>query len=198
MDVTDHAELFRVMNHACQDLKRLHPKARFSIATASGTPAMQTVWVLLAQSGLFPATLLVTTPPQFARPGQSLVREVDLELDDFPQIQSPAEAKRQLSIFHHQMENLKTENAALLARNSTPQQLEVPDEGLDLKTSLRNQEIAYFRLALQKSGGNAAQAARLLRLQPHAFRKRARSLGVFSDESNSSYVLPESKKCRNL
>ena len=110
--MTDHAELFRVMNHACQNLNRLHPQAQFSIATASGTPAMQTVWVLLAQSGLFPATLLVTTPPQFARLGQSSVREVDLELDDFPQIQSPAEVKRQLSIFHHHQINFMSSRAS--------------------------------------------------------------------------------------
>ncbi len=179
MDVTDHAELFRVMNHACQNLKRVHPDAHFSIATASGTPAMQTVWVLLAQSGLFPATLLVTTPPQFARPGRSLVREVDLELDDFPQIQSPAEAKRQLSIVSHQIEALKTENSALSAQGAGSQKLEVPNDGFDLKSTLRNQELAYFRLALEKSGGNAAQAARLLGLRPHAFRKRAVDLEIW-------------------
>ena len=186
MNVTDHAELFRVINHACQNLKRAHPEAQFSIATASGTPAMQTVWVLLAQSGLFPATLLVTTPPEFARAGSPLVREVDLELDGFPQIQSPDEAKRQLSIFHHQIETLKTENAALLVQNTTAQKIEVSDDGFDLKEALRNQEIAYFRLALEKSAGNAAHAARLLNLKSHAFRKRAVTLGISDRNSQKS------------
>lgn len=180
LDVTDHAELFRVMNHTCQGILRSHqdPNTHFFIATASGTPAMQTVWVLLTQSGLFPATLLVTTPPQFARLGEPLVREVDLELDDFPHIQSPEEAKRQLSILGHQIETLKTRNAALEAQSGSSCALALPDDGLDLKAALYNQETAFFRLALEKAMGNAAEAARLLKLQPHTFRKRAQALGI--------------------
>lgn len=62
---------------------------RYFIATASGTPQMQTVWFLLSQSGLIPATLLKITPPRFLRPSQKAVSEINLSMDSFPRITLP-------------------------------------------------------------------------------------------------------------
>lgn len=86
VDVSDLRELYRVMNHACQGLQQRHTggQSRFFVSTASGTPAMQTIWVLLVQSGLFPATLLHVTHPLHRRKGRPLVRELRLDLEDFP------------------------------------------------------------------------------------------------------------------
>lgn len=178
MDVTNHAELYRVMNHECQGIRARYARreARFWVATASGTPAMQTIWVLLVQSGLFPAKLLVTTPPRYTRPGASSVREVELNLDNFPQIQSPEAAKRQLSILQDQIQALQAQNAALQAQAVQP--FELGEEGVDLLDALRQTETAYFRLALQRCDGNAARAASLLKIDPHAFRKRAVDLKI--------------------
>lgn len=184
IDVTDHAELYQVMNHECQAIRRqyINQDVKFWVATASGTPAMQTVWVLLVQSGLLPATLLVTTPPQWTKPGVSPVREVNLNIDDFPQIQSPDEAQRQLSILQTQIQILKTQNATLRAK-SLGAQLEISGQGMDLQDTLRQHEVAYFRLAMERAGGNGAKAARLLGLKPHTFRKRAVDLGVWNRRS---------------
>jgi DNA-binding NtrC family response regulator len=61
---------------------------------------------------------------------------------------------------------------------SRPRELPVepsltPD-GLDLEERLAEVERAYFREAIAMTHGNAAAAARLLKLKPHTFRKRAR------------------------
>lgn len=50
----------------------------------------------------------------------------------------------------------------------------LPEEGIDLKSELFRLERAYFVHALERSGGNREQAARLLGLNPPAFRKAAR------------------------
>ncbi|MFW6214256.1 MAG: sigma-54 interaction domain-containing protein [Spirochaetota bacterium] len=56
---------------------------------------------------------------------------------------------------------------------------ELPDEGLDLRAVLHNTEKEYYLQALERSGGNAEQAARMLGLQGPAFRKAARErLGI--------------------
>lgn len=48
-------------------------------------------------------------------------------------------------------------------------EIRIPDEGVDFD----NETIpAYYQAALSKAGGNAAQAARLLRIEPHTFRAR--------------------------
>jgi DNA-binding NtrC family response regulator len=50
----------------------------------------------------------------------------------------------------------------------------LPDQGLSLKEALRDFEWGYFRMALRRSGGNAAKAAVLLDMSGHAFRKALR------------------------
>ncbi len=91
-DPTDYETLFFHMNKLCQDIMAQHNQKQPSywIATASGTPQMQTVWFLLARSGLVPATLLKITPPRFLRPHQKAVSEIRLPLDKFPLISSPS------------------------------------------------------------------------------------------------------------
>ncbi|MDM8548727.1 sigma-54 dependent transcriptional regulator [Desulfobacterales bacterium HSG2] len=49
----------------------------------------------------------------------------------------------------------------------------IPDEGVDLGDILRQ----YYDAALEKTGKNAEQAAKLLGLKPHTFRARLRKLG---------------------
>ncbi|MEI8171880.1 MAG: RNA repair transcriptional activator RtcR family protein [Deltaproteobacteria bacterium] len=91
-DPTDYENLFLHMNRLCQDIMGKHKNEQPSywIATASGTPQMQTIWFLLSRSGLVPATLLKITPPRFLRPRQKAVSEIHLPLDNFPLISSPA------------------------------------------------------------------------------------------------------------
>jgi len=91
-DPTDYEALFLNMSARCRAILeeyRDQQPACF-IATASGTPQMQTVWFLMAQSGMVPATLLKITPPRFLRPRQKAVSEIRLSLATFPKITTPS------------------------------------------------------------------------------------------------------------
>ncbi|MDD2277355.1 MAG: RNA repair transcriptional activator RtcR family protein, partial [Smithellaceae bacterium] len=91
-DPTDYEALFLNMSARCRAILeeyRDQQPACF-IATASGTPQMQTVWFLMAQSGIVPATLLKITPPRFLRPRQKAVSEIRLSLATFPKITTPS------------------------------------------------------------------------------------------------------------
>lgn len=69
------------------------------INITSGTPTMTTCWVLLHKSGLIPNSRLIQSFEQrFARERGKSTQEVNLEIDDFPQITAPEELKRQLTI----------------------------------------------------------------------------------------------------
>lgn len=183
VDVSDLRELYRVMNHACQSLQQRHVdgKSRFFVSTASGTPAMQTIWVLLVQSGLFPATLLHVTHPLHRRKGRPLVRELRLDLEDFPQVQSPETSRRSLGVLQAQVDSLKAENAMLKAApyDPTDEPLTLPLKGLSLTDVLAQTEHSYYARAFKQANGNCAEAARLLNLQPPAYRKRAAQLGLY-------------------
>jgi hypothetical protein len=189
VDVTDLLELFRVMNDACQGLLSRHKRqnVEYSIATASGTPAMQTIWVLLAQSQLVPARLLHIAHPQHARSGRPLVNEIKLDLAEFPRIETPDAAEREIGILRAQIESLKTANAVLKARRmSAAGGPTLPPQGVALAELLEQTELAYFHLALAQADGRGSAAARLLGLQPHAFRKRAATFGLWPPKSKQA------------
>ena len=52
-------------------------------------------------------------------------------------------------------------------------EIEIPDGGVDLNNDILPR---YYRAALEKSGGNAAEAARLLGLKAHTFRARLKTV----------------------
>ncbi len=56
-------------------------------------------------------------------------------------------------------------------KKDIPFPVEIPDEGLDLKNILYEIEKSYYKKALEIAKGNKANAARLLKINPHAFRK---------------------------
>ncbi len=53
--------------------------------------------------------------------------------------------------------------------------INIPDDGIDLDNQILP---LYYKAALNKAKGNAAQAARLLKLAPHTFRARLKALGI--------------------
>lgn len=81
-------------------LDREDIKAREKIINiTSGTPTMTTCWVLLHKSGLIPNSKLIQSfETKYARERGKSTQEVNLEIDDFPQITAPEELKRQLTI----------------------------------------------------------------------------------------------------
>lgn len=112
---TDYELLFKVMNDECQKILAANVKEKptYFIGTDSGTPQMQTIWFLLAQSGLLPATLLQGVPPKFGQ-GKYQVKEVHLSLESFPQILSPDAIRRELDIIRTQRDALKAERDSLV------------------------------------------------------------------------------------
>jgi hypothetical protein len=183
------------MNDTCQEILReegTQGKAYY-VLLSPGTPQMATVWVLLVQSGLLPATMLITTPPDLLPEGQTLRwKEVDLSLPDFQQVVTPGETQRLLGILEAQNDNLRSENLRLrgeldLLKTGAAQKSagSIP-EGFDLQQHLVTQERAYYQLALSQVDDNASAAARLLGLQPHTFRAGAERLGLRGRRSRKS------------
>jgi hypothetical protein len=186
VSVIDYQEIFRVANHECQAILRDDgtDDRDYYVYLSPGTPQMQTVWMLLVQSGLLPATLIDATPEDLVRPGQRSWRTVDLSLQDFPQVVSPDESNRRLGVLERQNANLVAENrrlgADLRLREAGGER---PAEGefapdFRLTTYLEAQERVLYVRALDQAGGNAAEAARLLGVAPHTFRAGAQRLGI--------------------
>jgi DNA-binding NtrC family response regulator len=115
-DPTDYEALFLRMSGLCREILEEYrdKKPVCFIATASGTPQMQTVWFLLAQSGLVPATLLKITPPRFLRPGQKAVSEIRLSLKSFPRITLPSPETLEIAATYLRKEKLEAERDDLI------------------------------------------------------------------------------------
>ena len=92
---TDYEELFRVMTKKVLQIEKenrdLNPE--YFILTDSGTPQMQTCWVLLVASNLFKAHLIQGIPAKFAG-GIYRPREINLNFKDFPIVLKPPEIDR--------------------------------------------------------------------------------------------------------
>jgi len=119
-DPTDYEELYLHMYKRCQEIMAEHEaqKPKYFIATASGTPQMQTIWFLLSQSGLVPATLLKITPPRFLKPKQKAVSEIRLSLERFPKISSPSQRELEIETTYLRKEKLEAERKDLVLQFS--------------------------------------------------------------------------------
>lgn len=188
VDPTDYLEVYRATFRACRQI--LDQEGRedrsYFVYLQPGTPQMQTVWVLLVQSGLLPARLLATVAPEFRSPTAPAWRQIDLSLADLPQVISPDELARRLGVLQAQNLSLagrvqRLEAELALLRSGDRAGEDARDSllpGFSLRQHLADIERAYYLRALDQAGNNAAAAARLLGLEPAAFRKRAASLGV--------------------
>ena len=115
-DPTDYEALFLNMSARCREILEEYRERQPAcfIATASGTPQMQTVWFLMAQSGIVPATLLKITPPRFLRPQQKAVSEISLSLATFPKITSPSPETLDIAATCLRKEKLEAERDELI------------------------------------------------------------------------------------
>jgi Regulator of RNA terminal phosphate cyclase len=187
ISVTDYTEIYRFTNDVCQQVLREHGTdgVQYFVYLSPGTPQMQTVWVLLVQSGLFPATMLLGTEAYLVEPGAPRVREVDLSLPNFPQVVSPKEASRLIGIVEAQRDSLNRENLELKAKLANVQaggtaidaDQEIPSN-FTLHEHLRAVERAYYAKALAAAEGRASDAARLLGVEGPTFRARAATFGL--------------------
>lgn len=94
-DPSDHAALF---DAALRLRDALPPGAAVDLLLSAGTPQAQTVWVVMAQAGLFARSgsarvrMLQVIPPQFVPdPHPHPVREVTLDIAGFPEIRALAD-----------------------------------------------------------------------------------------------------------
>jgi len=115
-DPTDYEALYLHMFRHCREIMAAHAPAQphYFIATPSGTPQMQTIWFLLAQSGAVPATLLKITPPRFLRPQQPAVSEIRLYLESFPSLPWPSEQDLDTASLLLRKEKLEAERGEIL------------------------------------------------------------------------------------
>ncbi len=69
------------------------------INITSGTPTMTACWILLSQAGIITnARLIQSFESRFAIDKRSNIKEVNLNIDDFPHIEAPSAIKRQLTL----------------------------------------------------------------------------------------------------
>lgn len=110
-DPTDYESLFLHMSVRCREILAEYQDRQTVcyIATASGTPQMQTIWFLLAQSGMVPAKLLKITPPRFLRPQQKAVSEIRLSMEAFPRITLPSSDMLEIAATYLRKEKLEAE-----------------------------------------------------------------------------------------
>ena len=66
-NVTDHNEIYPKLLNFCKGLESQKGKT-FVAAIASGTPAMQVCWILMAESGDFPLELIRSNEPKYGSP----------------------------------------------------------------------------------------------------------------------------------
>lgn len=114
-DPTDYEAIFYHLNHHSRAIqaRHAHKAPYYFISTASGTPQMQTVWFLLARSGLLPARLLKVTDPRFLPAGERSVSEIRLSLAEFPTVNPGEIDSLELTSLRIQREQWEAEREAL-------------------------------------------------------------------------------------
>ncbi|HEU4535470.1 MAG TPA: sigma 54-interacting transcriptional regulator, partial [Polyangiaceae bacterium] len=95
-DPSDYNRLFRALRPLVRELGKAGGRPA-DVLLSSGTPQVQTIWVVLVQAGLLRARMLQVIPAAFVPvPHPRAVREVRLEVEGFPEIRALREEVRQL------------------------------------------------------------------------------------------------------
>lgn len=114
-DPTDYESLYLIMHDAGRSIiENQSEKLDVSVLLSSGTPQMQTCWLLLVQSGQLPAQMLQVIPPEKSASGEGAVKRITLSLDRFPEIRSPQQVKRLLNVAMSRIEALEAEREGLI------------------------------------------------------------------------------------
>lgn len=113
-DPTDYDVLYGQMLLRCEDIAADSGSgADFWIATSSGTPQMQTCWLLLVLGGSVKARLIQITPPDKQQAGRPIFRVIQPNKDQFPEIRNPGRLRRELAEASSQVRILKEERERL-------------------------------------------------------------------------------------
>ncbi|RME56593.1 MAG: sigma-54-dependent Fis family transcriptional regulator [Deltaproteobacteria bacterium] len=76
---TDHRAIFEFLKERLKEIGRKYPEFPLLVHINPGTPAMQTIWVLLGSTGMLEGTLVRTLRPH-ERSGRQAAEEVKLEI----------------------------------------------------------------------------------------------------------------------
>jgi DNA-binding NtrC family response regulator len=91
------------------------------INITSGTPTMSTCWVLMQKSGLIKnAKLIQSFEPKYQRKYGKPCQVVNLEIDDFPEINAPSKVKRELNRTKKELTILKDEKKVSQVDSAIP------------------------------------------------------------------------------
>jgi hypothetical protein len=200
VDPTDYVEVYRATHDVChrildaeaEERRRCEASGgrwRYYVYLQPGTGQMQTVWVLLVQAGLLPATMLSSPEGRYRLPSEPPWREVTLTLTDFPAVVSPDELERRLGVLQSQNESLRRTVQALEAELAVARAAQhggaaseadgtVIPPGFSWLTYREALERRYYALAYEQAGGDVPRAAALLGLPQPTFRAGAARLGI--------------------
>ncbi len=87
-DPTDYGQIFAALRKDFAVIDSEITDAGYYIATASGTPQMTAVWLMLAACGEIPARILQARPPQFVTAQKQAVDEIDPLAPGFPRVRA--------------------------------------------------------------------------------------------------------------
>jgi len=159
----DYNLVYPAMYLVVQKIKKDDPEAKFTISVTSGTPTMHACWLFLVQGKAIDAKLIQTSR-------EVGIQEITFKLDDFPKIEQTDEIKTKLTQLSRENDLLKK---SINIDSSIINGFYIPVDGLDIDNEIIP---AYYKGALKLAGGNATKAAGLLKLKPHTFRKRLKTL----------------------
>ncbi|MBC8213135.1 MAG: sigma 54-interacting transcriptional regulator [Candidatus Marinimicrobia bacterium] len=107
------------------------------INITSGTPTMSTCWVLLQKSGLISnAKLVQSFETRFQQKYGKTCQEVDLDIDDFPEINTPSKEKRALNRVNRELKILKDEKSTSEIDDAIPKLIGKSKQIRDIKEQI--------------------------------------------------------------
>jgi len=158
-DPTDYEALFLNMSARCREILEEYGDRQPAcfIATASGTPQMQTVWFLMAQSGIVPATLLKITPPRFLRPKQKAVSKISLSLENFPKIMPPSPETLDIAVTCLRKEKLEAERGEFIREFSSLQMIGKSPSLMQVVDTIRSAALYDSAILIQGETGTGKE-----------------------------------------
>tara|TARA_B100000315_G_C14579045_1_gene589484 strand:+ start:1414 stop:2976 length:1563 start_codon:yes stop_codon:yes gene_type:complete len=139
-DPTDVNVLYPLITDKVKEIIDEHgyDENEYYAGISSGTPAMYMIWFLLQQGGVLNATLLQSLEPRHQElHGGKKYLEVNLDLDDFPEIEVPKELKRKTTIFKRQKEQLESQVQYQEKERDFPDIIGNSEAIMDLKDRIR-------------------------------------------------------------
>ena len=94
-DPTDHRAIFEFLREEMPELRQRFPDRELIIHVSPGTPSMQTIWVLMAETGFVePPFILVKSYRRTDRPGRPAVVPVELGIETFYKVYRAARPRQ--------------------------------------------------------------------------------------------------------